>query len=231
MTEARAMRDHRILGLLQSGDHIFGVDNATLAEVALVQKLEPFLSDRPEVLGAITLRGVTIPVLDPLALSGYAPRATCPKIAAVLQSDDSLFALAIDQVLDLHRFDPARLQTAKDVQQQPILEGYLPTEAGLVNVVDSALVFEAARLPRANRGARTRREKVDRSLTPHLTFESGGVIYAVDVKDIFNTVPSRQIDGAIGTLLGVITYLDRRIPSDRHQHGAEHFVPGALWVA
>lgn len=204
-----------VLGLLRSSDRLFGIDTSALTELAPIGTLDPFLSGLPEVLGAITLRGTVIPVLDPVALCGLPPRNTPPRSAAVVWNETSMVALAIDDIVELRRYKPDELQKIESSSAHPVLQGHLPLAAGTANILDVDRLFGLPDIPRAPRSRRAWVKKDQRGLIPHLTFESGGITYAVDVKNIFNTVPRRPIENtdiASGPFLGNITYLQRRIP-------------------
>lgn len=204
-----------MLGLFGSEDRLFGVEAGALGELALIETLEPFLSPLPEVVGAITLRGNVIPVLDPVALCGLSPRRTVPGIAAVIWNDTGMVALAIDRIVELRRFHWDELQKIEGRTEHPVLRGHLTIPGGTANILDVGRLFDRAEIPRASRSQRNRFKKDQRGLIPHLTFQSGGINYAVDVKNIFNTVPRRPIENtdiASGPFLGNITYLQRRIP-------------------
>lgn len=204
-----------VLGLFGSAGRVFGIDTAALSELTPVGTLDPFLSNLPEVLGAITLRGNVIPVLDPVALCGLPARQTAPGIAAVVWNNTSMVALAIDEIVELRRYMDDDLQKVEGQIPHPVLRGHLPLKTGTANILDITRLFTRPDIPRTPRSQRTRVKKDQRGLIPHLTFQSGGITYAINVKNIFNTVPRRPIEStdiASGPFLGNITYLQRRIP-------------------
>lgn len=204
-----------VLGLFNSENRLFGIDANALAELAPIDELEPFLSNLPEVLGAITLRGKVIPVLDPKALCGMPPRQTAPRIAAVIWTDTSMAAIAVDEIVELHRYNSGELQKVEGKLGDPILRGQIPLEAGIANIIDIERVFRRHDLPRAKRPQRAKIRNDQGNLIPHLTFQSGGINYAVDVKCIFNTLHRRSVEDtniSSGPFIGNINYLQRRIP-------------------
>jgi purine-binding chemotaxis protein CheW len=204
-----------VLGLFKSENRLFGIDAKALVELTPIDKLQPLLSNLPEVLGSITLRGRVIPVLDPKALCGLPPRQVAPRIAAVIWNDTSMAAIAVDEIIELRHYSLDELQKIEGKARDPIICGQIPMEAGTANILDIDAVFDRYDLPRAQRPQRTHLRKDQGGLIPHLTFQSGGVEYAVNVKNIFNTVHRRSIEDvniASGPFLGNISYLKRRIP-------------------
>jgi chemotaxis signal transduction protein len=216
MSDSDGEKDtHLTFGLLQSGDHLIGVSTEDLAEVVPILKLTPYPSEDPAVLGAISVRGVLVPVLDPMALCGLQPGARPPQVAALLRNDRNLVALAMDQVVELRRVAPHELQAIDNAAEDALVTVFLLTEAGQVNILGTKALFARPALPLANRHLRVKEEQGNRNVRPHLTFESGGVRYAIAVSNLFNTIPRRTLestDVASGAFLGKVTYHRRTIP-------------------
>jgi chemotaxis signal transduction protein len=203
------------LGLFRSKDHLIGIPTKALSELMRIEELVRLPSERPEVLGAITLRNTILPVLDTLALFGLKAQTQKPGIAAVVSRGNSQIALAFDQVEDLYRYKTDALQTILGPTTNPLRSSQLNTPSGLVTVIDTNVLFDDAEIPRAVLERSSRTEKKDGGLTPHLIFRAGGVTYAVDVENIFSTSPGATLERPTvqdTVFLGMVTYLNHQIP-------------------
>ncbi|MEM9342712.1 MAG: chemotaxis protein CheW [Pseudomonadota bacterium] len=200
------------------GQRRIGVDIEYLAEVGIIQKLLPLVSERPEVDGAISLRNSIVPLLSIPRLCNFdAPANTePPKLAAVLQHEGRLVALAIDAASEILEYKQAEIQAfyEDDRKATSIVRSGLESEAGNVNLVEVPAIFELADLPFCHRPPSAHRGTVDGSKA-FLMFEAGGAHFGLEAVRIFGTVPRRQIDvGPLtnGACLGSIDHLSRRLP-------------------
>lgn len=203
-----------VLGLLRSENHLIGIPAKSLSELTRIVDLEPLLSSRPEVLGALTLRDSVIPVLDPLVLCGLPARGRKPEIAAVVHWNDKQVALACDQVEDLYHCQSDTLQNVLGDYTDPLMRGQLNTPSGVVTVFDVAALFNNADLPHAQKMQNAYGKQKNMGLTAHLLFRSGGVTFAVDVKNIFSTSPGAALTKLAvenDVFLGMIEYLNHKI--------------------
>lgn len=202
-------------GILRTGDHLFGVSTNDLAEVVPITNLTPYPSRQPDIIGAISVRGVMIPVLNPLSLCGFSADGYAPKVAALLRNERNMVALAMDYVVELRRIAEDTIQTVENVAKDNLITGFFLAEDKQINVISADVLFAQPDLPLASRRLKIKQTQALRDVLPHLTFESGGVHYAIAVSSLYNTIPRRALentDVASGPFVGKITYHGRAIP-------------------
>ncbi|MEM7521310.1 MAG: chemotaxis protein CheW, partial [Pseudomonadota bacterium] len=205
------------VGVLEVGARKFGLDIKNLAEICVIQKVLPLLSGRPDVLGAIDLRGNIIPLLDPLALCQAGGYDGMPELAAIVQHEGRLIALGIDRALSISDFDGSDVQQLYKTDHNstiPIRSGLL-SEKTNINLLEPARIFAQPDMP--SRSATHERAK-DTALggsRAFLTFEAGGAAFGLEAIQIYGTVPRQNIEVSTmtgGDCLGEISYLNRRVP-------------------
>ena len=202
------------LGLLDLGGETIAVNVDALAEVAHIDTLKPTLEPQAGVLGLISIRGSLIPVCDPFSVYCGA-KDTSPAIAAVIISDDQAIGLAVDGVQGLRRFNRNDVQNMHGSGNPGFGAGTIQSEDGFIEVIDADALIQNSGLPHAKTRLRKAHGTGRTTTRPYLTFEAGGVFFAVPARTIFGTVPRQAIEDATlsdGTYLGTITYFRRRVP-------------------
>jgi len=207
--------DALILGLLNLRGETVAIDVGALAEVAHIEALSRPLSPQPGVLGLISIRGSLIPVCDPFSLYGVGADESQPAIAAVIIDGDQAIGLGVDGVQGLKRFKRSDVQCMHGEAGHGFGAGTIERKDGLIEVLDAQALIKEAGLPHAQTRLRKAHGGTRSTTRPYLTFEAGGVFFAVPARNIFGTVPRQPIEDptlADGTFLGTITYFRRRVP-------------------
>ena len=202
------------LGLLDLGGETIAVDVDALAEVAHIDTLKPTLEPQAGVLGLISIRGSLIPVCDPFSVY-RGPEDTAPTIAAVIIRDDQAIGLAVDGVQGLRRFNRSDVQNLHGAGGPGFGAGTIQRDDGFIEVIDADALIQNSGLPHAKTRLRKAHGSGRTTMRPYLTFEAGGVFFAVPARTIFGTVPRQAIEDPTlsdGTYLGTITYFRRRVP-------------------
>ncbi len=210
------------IGLLRCADEAFGIPSDALLEVALVQKLDTILSPDPAVLGAVSLRGTLVPVLDPLVLCGLSrSRAGGPghrpacAIAAIVTDGRAMVALGVSGIAGLRRCPTEEIQRLGGEADTNALAGHALLEGEIVHILDPARLLARSDLPRAARRPRSKPTDSGGDHAKHLVFEAGGATYALTAEHIFGTVPRQDLAerwlGSGGTT-GCLRVQERRVP-------------------
>ncbi|MEE4207632.1 MAG: chemotaxis protein CheW, partial [Parvularcula sp.] len=205
----------RMVGLLRVGGELFGLRARTLLEVTLIKGLESILSNDPAVVGAFSLRGTLIPVLDPFVLCGLPPRDIDRTIAAVLTDGTSMMALGVEGIDGLRRLGAESVQQLQQTAEATPLVGHAILDERMIHLIDSDRIFANSRLPRAESRLRRVASSANLNMAKYLTFSSGGVLYGLSAQNIFGTVPRQEITEqwmANRLLLGCIQSFGRRVP-------------------
>ncbi|MFW5654937.1 MAG: chemotaxis protein CheW [Roseicyclus sp.] len=204
-----------MVGLLRSGGELIGVRAKTLLEVTLIKGLDSILSSDPAVVGAFSLRGTLIPVLDPFVLCSLTPRNVDRSIAAVLTDGTSMIALGVEGISGLRRLGPEAVQRLTHRNQDAPLIGHAILDKRMVHLIDTDRIFANTRLPRADTRLRRVASSASSDMAKFLTFSSGGVLYGLSAQSIVGTVPRQDITEqwmANRLLTGCIQSLGRRVP-------------------
>ena len=213
--EASQGSEPDIVGLLQSGGEVFGVRARALLEVTLIKDLDSILSSDPAVVGAFSLRGTLIPVLDPFVLCGLPAQEMDRSIAAVLTDGTSMLALGVEGISGLRRLEASAVQRLSEQAHGAPLIGHAILDDRMVHMIDTKCIFANERLPRALSRLRRVASSVNSGMSKFLTFSSGGVLYGLSAQNIFGTVPGQDIVEqwmANRLLLGCIESFGRRVP-------------------
>ncbi|MBF9029987.1 hypothetical protein HKCCE3408_06245 [Rhodobacterales bacterium HKCCE3408] len=202
------------LGLLSIGEATVAIEVGYLAEVAHIETLQKRLGNGGDgALGVIAIRGALLPVIDPLGI--YASAGTSPEIAAVLSDDTAVTGLAVDGVKGLRRFPARSLQRLTGDGGDSLNAGTIYDGGRQINVLNARAVLDRPDYPKASLNLRKALAS-DRGLArPYLTFEAGGVAFAVRAETVFGTVPRQGIEDATMSddrFLGTIRYFRRRVP-------------------
>lgn len=224
----RPVAGPRRFGVFRIGPDTIAVDAEVLAEVAAIDRLERLPSPSPAVLGALDVRGLTVPVLDIGKLAGLADLEVKGGVAVVCAHQGRLLALAVDAVAGLAEVGAVDIEVPRGVgpvaDAAPLMVGVFRHGGTLVSVIDPRPAFARADIP----AGAARRNTASGPLTgrgapggqvgaaaPHLVFETGGVLYAIDAVAVSATVPRQPIAGEAlrsGLSLGTIRHLGRRVP-------------------
>lgn len=200
-------------GLFRLGGKTVAVHLVHLEEVARIEMLHPLIDHGGAALGMITVRGVLVPVIDPLGC--YADGAARPEAAVILCVGGQFVALAVNEVMGIRRFPLRAIQRLAGERSQRLGAGTICDGAGLIHVIDVPAIFADGATPRAALDPRKTLRASRGLTTPLLTFLAGGVNFAVRADRIVGTVPRRSIEdvtAAGGPFLGTISYYNRRLP-------------------
>jgi purine-binding chemotaxis protein CheW len=201
------------LGLFELGNETIAIDVRFLAEVAHIDVLQHRITGDDNALGLISIRGVLVPVIDPLGI--YRSAKSKPSTAAVLTDSERVSGLAVNRVMGLRRFEARSLQRLTGDGGENLTAGTIYENGALIHVLNAEAILRRADIPKAFIDPR-KTQKSERSLaTPLLTFEAGGVSFAMKADKIVGTVPQQGIEDttmASDRFLGSITYYDRRVP-------------------
>lgn len=201
------------LGVFRIGDRTVGIDVVDLSEVTHIQTLRPSLEQTDATLGLMAIRGVMIPVIDPLRT--YHDRQQGPMIVAVLSHDGKATGLAVDEVLGLKRFPTQSVQKLAGQSNRSLLGGTICSENPWVQILDIRALFAQDGLPKSIVDLRKAMASDRSDKVPLLTFEAGGVFFAIDAATIAGTVPRQSVEDATmarDAFLGMIFYFGRRLP-------------------
>jgi purine-binding chemotaxis protein CheW len=201
------------LGLMSTGGITAGLDITCVAEVCPVREVSPLLATGPGLLGAIALRGDPVPLLDLRALAGLSPAPAAPGIAVIAVRDGRRIALGFDAIEGLIQLPRARLGTFADGGES-FITGTFEHYGRIVSLVEPRALLARGDIPAAAAmtGAGAAGHVPTRSC---LTFEAGGVRFAMAATCIEATVPRQRIEPhelASGAWLGLIRHHGRRIP-------------------
>lgn len=203
----------RALGLFRIGGVRIAIDVGVLTEVVHVEDLKRGIDPADTALGMIVIRGVLVPVIDPLRQ--YAPPDRQPAIVVVLSRGDMLTGIGVDEVGGLSRFPAAAVQSRVPGPGPARISGSIHDAGSLIHVLDADALFDEEATPKV-RGDLRKALLADRGeSTPYLTFDAGGVAFAVRAERVVGTVPRQGIEDrslSCGHLLGTVTYFQRRLP-------------------
>ena len=212
--QARTQR----LASFEIGDLRFGIAVEHLAEVCMVKEIMPMISPRPEIVGAIDLRGSLVPLLDPRQLCRLSPSTEPPRLAIVIENEERWMALGIDRTSAFLEVEQGEIQPfyGPDFHCDiPVRSGVLENSTA-VNVLEPAMIFSQQGLPSsAASRIRIARDELDGTGVVYLCFSAGGAHMAIEAISVFATMPRqpiRETSVAYGDCMGEITYLQRRIP-------------------
>jgi purine-binding chemotaxis protein CheW len=213
MTVAEAAHGLR-LGLMSTGGLTVGLDITCVAEVCLVRDISALLTTGPGLLGAIALRGDPIPLLDIRVLAGL-PRAEAdPRIAAIAVRGDRRIALGFDAIEGLIHVPRACLGNLSEAGAS-VIAGTLEHDGRIVSIVEPRALLARADIPAAAIAAAAASTGPAASSRSRLTFEAGGVRFAIAATCIEATVPRQRIaphELSGDAWLGFIRHHGRRVP-------------------
>jgi chemotaxis signal transduction protein len=208
-----ATQDQVRLGLMSSGGITVGIDVACVAEVCPVRRVSRLLAGNPGLLGAIELRGDSVPLLDPLPLAGL-PGLGQPEVAIIVASDGRRIALGFEAVEGLIHVPRGRIE-GFDGGDGAIFAGTLEDRGRIVSILDPRKLLSRPDIPSARTIRSGRARAMAEGSASYLTFESGGARFGMAATDVEATVPRQQIEPhslAEGAWLGMIRHHGRRVP-------------------
>ena len=201
------------LGLMSTGGITVGLDITCVAEVCPVREVSPLLAKGPGLLGAIALRGDPVPLVDLRVLAGLSSAPAAPGIAVIAVRDGRRIALGFDAIEGLIQMPRTRLGTFAE-SRQTIFAGTFEHRGRIVSLVEPRTLLARGDIPAAaaTAGDGAAGQVPTRSC---LTFEAGGVRFAMAATCIEATVPRQRIEShelASGAWLGLIRHHGRRVP-------------------
>lgn len=210
---AETAQEHVRLGLMSTGGMTVGIDVTCVAEVCPVRRISRLLAGHPGLLGAIELRGDSVPLLDPLPLVGL-PEMGVPGVAIIITSDGRRIALGFEAVEGLIHVPRNRIE-GFDGGNQAIFAGTIEDRGRIVSILDPRKLLSRHDIPTARAVRSGRARALTAGSASYLTFDSGGARFGMAATDVEATVPRQQIEPhslAEGAWLGMIRHHGRRVP-------------------
>lgn len=204
--------------------HLYGLARTGRLHVALpighVREVVPcpatltaMPATRPDLLGAIDLRGAVVPVIDLVALLGHGASPT-PGIVMVVRVGGRVVGIGLDEICGVVELPPERMTELAVAGGEGVLQ------AGFVADGRSGVVLDAAALA-ALPGMVTAEDRLvsgRAAMTagvPTLTFTVGGHAFGLDAAAIEATVPCQPvIPGPVADPLWIaqVVHNGRRLP-------------------
>ena len=187
-----------VLGLLRTAGLELALPLSVLREVVPCPRtLDPLPVDVPGLLGALTLRGTVVPVLDAARLAGRDHELAEGQVVVVLVSRGRLLGLLADQVRGLASVQPAQT-TQVACEGADLLFSHTfqhPHQGHVVSVLDPDVVLGLPGVPvvrEAGPATGTGKQAVagrppSRSLT---VVRCGDHLLAIDVEHVHSTIPA-----------------------------------------
>ena len=209
---------NRIYGTMRTGDSNFGIAIEDLAEVVgPIKALSPIMRASPSLLGGLDRRGDLIPVLDPAVICGTGKEQTAPGFAVILRHEGRLLAIGTDEIRGLVQIADDKVKTLDSDPNagHHVGRGAFMEDGHVTTVLDVPRIFHAEGALSVVARSGLHEVTTDSRTRQMLTFDAGGVLFAVVATEVFGTVPRQMImPGSMsgGVCLGTMTYHDRRIP-------------------
>ena len=213
MTAAEASADVR-LGLMSTGGITAGLDITCVAEVCPVRAISAILATGQGLLGAIELRGDPIPLFDLRVLAGLPPSEKQPGMAVIAVRDGRRIALGFDAIEGLIQVPRRRIATFGGGEAS-VFVGSFAHQGRIVSLVEPKVLLSRGDIPTAAATASTTVAAAASQARSCLTFDAGGVRFAIAATCMEATVPRQRIephDLAGGAWLGLVRHHGRRIP-------------------
>lgn len=208
MTAPRTEGDAVVLGLLRTAGLELALPLSVLREVVPCPRtLDPLPVQTPGLLGALTLRGTVVPVLDPAHLAGREhPRAE-GQVVVVLVHGGRLLGLLADEVRGLATVHPSQAtQVGCDGTALLFSSTFQHPEQGhVVSVVDPAVVLGLPGIPVVHEaGGLTAATgpsaavRAGRPPTRSLTVvRCGEQLLAIGVEHVHSTIPAPALAASV----------------------------------
>jgi purine-binding chemotaxis protein CheW len=139
------------------GCHCFAVPSSLVAEVLHAGGLTPVPLAAEAIAGLIHLRGQIVPVIDMQRRLGLGDGITIRGGLLVVRLGDDLYALWVDEVLDVHRLPTDRIEPPSgnliDQAADP-RTGVFADEERLVHLLDPQRIVHSLLRPRVSPAAR-----------------------------------------------------------------------------
>ena len=209
----------RTVGLLQIDDALLALDVAVLREVI---QCPPALLRLPSrctgVIGAVTLRGTIIPVLDLSQALGLPARSGLTGIIIVLRIEGRVLGLLADAICGMAQVQQSDLQNLRSNQpsEGPQLSHY-GFEVGdrIAALLDGAAICRLPDVPMVEESSRVSSDRSADDARPYLFFDFAGTGFGIDAINVEATVPKATIQKSslsVGFCFGVIAHLGKEIP-------------------
>ena len=204
-------------GVFRVGAHRVAFHAGAIAEICWLDGLERMLAPSPAVIGALSVRGAAVPVVDMGRFSGLPDLSGSAEVGVVCTLGDRWIAFAVDAVAGLSEVASAAVERFAEAPAPGpgLLAGLFRTGGDLVGLIEPAAAFAAADIPSARAVRSGRRTGAADPAASYLIFDAGGARYAIDAIAVRSTVPRQPIAPEAlkgGLCLGAIRHLGRRIP-------------------
>ena len=209
----------RTVGLIQIDDALLALDVAVLREVI---RCPPTLLRLPSrctgIIGAVTLRGTIIPVLDLSQALGLPARSGLDGIIIVLRLEGRVLGLLADAICGMTQVQQSDLQNLSSSQPShgPQLSQY-GFEVGdrIAALLDGAAICRLPDVPMVEESSRVTSDRNADDARPYLLFDFAGIGFGIDAIHVEATVPRAAIQRgslSVGSCFGMISYLGNDIP-------------------
>lgn len=134
--------------VLHAGGFVFAVDVLKVEEVCPMVMVSPLPRAQGSIRGSINYRGRLVAVLDlRFALTGEHSPLNPDMLLIIVSSDSLLFAIAVERVEDVRRFDAEDLESAGDIPFPPsIVPCLLSGQPGAIALLDPPGLLTAGEL-------------------------------------------------------------------------------------
>ena len=198
MSASRSDDDPVVLGLLRTAGLELALPLSVLREVVpCPADLDPLPVEQAGLLGALTLRGTVVPVLDPARLVGRDHPRAAGQVVVVLVHDGRLVGLLADEVRGLAAVRPSQTTQLAGAGPDLLLRSAFehPELGHVVSVIDPDLVLRLPGVPVVREAPATgvvaptdqAPGVPSRSLT---VVRCGGHLLAIGVEHVHSTIPA-----------------------------------------
>lgn len=193
-------------GVIAVGDLLFGIPIDALREVVPAPETYLALPEAgADLLGAIVLRGKTIPVYSIRAQFGLSD-TRAGTVIVIVQSSGGILGVLVDRVVELVRGGTTRRQPVRRDPSERIGNRCLTADDRLITLLNIDRLFAVPGV--AKDDGTDRPPPAERSIhVPHLRFVAGGLRFMAPLTEIAATIPRDAVlPSAVagGLCLGVI---------------------------
>ncbi len=170
------------------------------------------------IIGAVTLRGTIIPVLDLRQALGLPARSGLAGIIIVLRLEGRVLGLLADAICGmalLHQSDLQSLKSSRPSDGPQLSEFGFEVGERIAALLDGPAICRLPDVPMVEESSRLSSDVNADAARPYLLFDFAGTGFGIDAIHVEATVPKTTIHRcslSVGFCFGVITYLGNEIP-------------------
>ena len=209
----------RAVGLIQIDDALLALDVAVLREVIHCPASLSRLPSRCEgIIGALTLRGTIIPVLDLGAALGLPARRELGGVVIILRLDGRVLGLLADAIFGMAVVTEADLQSLTSLRSSDaprLTEHGFRVGDRIASLLDGKAIAELRDVPMVTETEPATTLAAADGASPYLLFDYAGTGFGIDAICVEATVPRAQIQRNSltgGACLGVINHQGLETP-------------------